>query len=69
MNVIRLHGYRDRFSGFARELWGEITGNGELFSDGLRRRMIGRLESFQGKNNHDAKQEIDQFYSQDKLRR
>jgi uncharacterized protein YjbJ (UPF0337 family) len=68
MNVIRLQGYRDRFSGFIRELLGEISGNEELFSDGLRRRMIGRLESFHGKDGHDAEQEVDQLYIQDKLR-
>ncbi len=63
MKSNRLHGYWDRCSGFAREFWGEVTGNEKLFSAGLRQRMVGRLECMQGRSRPDAEQQIDQLES------
>ena len=45
MYTNKLRGSWDQAKGFSRELWGEITGDYHVFSDGLRERMIGRLES------------------------
>lgn len=39
-----LRGKWDRAVGFARELWGEVSGEERLFRDGFRQRLIGRLE-------------------------
>lgn len=61
MHSNTLHGYWNRCGGFGRELWGEVTGNEKLFNAGLHQRMIGRLESYQGMNQIDAEQQIEQF--------
>ncbi len=63
MESNRIHGYWDRCSGFAREFWGEVTGNEKLFDEGLRQRMIGRLESMQDRSRQEAEQQIDQLKS------
>lgn len=57
----KLHGSWDQLMGVARELWGEIVGDEKLFANGLRQRMIGRVESYQDINHVDAAQQVDQL--------
>ena len=57
----KLRGSLDRIKGFSRELWGEMTGDDQTFSAGLRQRMIGRLESYSDMIHDDAEQQIDQL--------
>ena len=57
----KLRGTWDQVKGFSRELWGEITGDEQAFSAGLRERMIGRLESYRDMNRDGAEQQIDQL--------
>jgi uncharacterized protein YjbJ (UPF0337 family) len=57
----KLRGIWDQVKGFSRELWGEITGDEQAFSAGLRERMMGRLVSYRGMNRDDAEQQIDKI--------
>lgn len=57
----KLRGSWDQVKGFSSELWGEITGYEQAFSAGLRKRMIGRLESYCDMSRDDAEQKIDQL--------
>lgn len=57
----KINGYKNRCWGFTREFWGEVTGQVGLFDDGLRQRMIGRVESFHDMNHPEAEQQIDQL--------
>ena len=57
----KLRGSWDQVKGFSRELWGEMTGDNQAFSAGLRQRMIGRLESYRDMTHDDAEQQIDQL--------
>lgn len=57
----KLNGYRDRCWGFTREFWGEVTGKQWLFAEGLRQRMIGRLESYNDMSHQQAEEQIDQL--------
>ena len=57
----KLHGSWDQLTGVARELWGEIVGDEKLFANGLRQRMIGRLESYLDMSHDDAEQQIDKL--------
>lgn len=61
MRSNKLHGYWDRCRGFGREFWGEIAGNEQLYEDGLRQRMIGRIESYQDLSRKDAEQQLDRL--------
>ena len=57
----KLRGSLDQVKGFSSELWGEMTGDDQAFSAGLRQRMIGRLESYCDMTHDDAEQQIDQL--------
>ena len=57
----KLRGSWDQAKGFSREFWGELTGDYQVFSDGLRERMIGRLESRCNMPHDAAEQQIDQL--------
>ena len=57
----KLRGSWDQVKGFSREFWGEITGDDQAFSSGLRQRMIGRLESYHDMTRDQAEQQIDQL--------
>ncbi len=57
----KLRGSWDQVKGFSSELWGEISSDEQAFSAGLRKRMIGRLESYCDMSREDAEQQIDQL--------
>lgn len=55
----RLLGALDQAVGIGRELWGEISGNGQVFEAGLRQRVIGQVESCFNLGQHEAEDKID----------
>ncbi len=55
----------DRAKGFARELWGELTGDDLEFIAGQRERLIGQLEEKYGLSREEAEQQVKDF--EDKL--
>jgi uncharacterized protein YjbJ (UPF0337 family) len=57
----KLRAIWDQVKGFSRELWGDIIGDEQAFSAGLRQRMIGRLVSYRGMNRDDAEQQTDKI--------
>jgi uncharacterized protein YjbJ (UPF0337 family) len=57
----KLRGSWDQVKGFSSELWGEIAGDDQVFFAGLRKRMIGRLESYCDISRDEAEQQIDQL--------
>lgn len=57
----RLLGALDQAAGISRELWGEISGNGQVFEAGLRQRVVGQVESFFNLEQHAAEEKIDEL--------
>jgi uncharacterized protein YjbJ (UPF0337 family) len=56
----KLRGSWDQMSGISRELWGELTGNGEKYKAGHRQREIGKLEVRCDMSHDKAEQQVDQ---------
>lgn len=59
MDRNRVLGAWDQAVGIGRELWGEISGNGKVYEDGLRQRMIGRVESSFVLDQEQAEKKVD----------
>lgn len=57
----KVRGVWDQVKGISCELWGEVTGDEQLFSEGLRVRMVGRLESHCDIRREDAEKQIAQL--------
>jgi len=57
----RLRGTWDRFIGFNRALWGEVSGSGEMFSAGQQQRLIGWLECERDLNHHEAARQTEEI--------
>lgn len=61
----RIHGLWDRAAGFGRELLGEITGDDSRFRTGLRRRVVGRLETERDISRAEAERELERIEKSD----
>lgn len=60
MNRQKLMGRLDRTKGFARELWGELSGDELHFYAGQRDRMIGRLEEKYNMSRNEAEIQVEE---------
>lgn len=64
MKETELKGLWDRIRGWAMELGGELTGDGQEFAAGQREELIGKLEAFYGMSREEAQAQVEQFFQQ-----
>ncbi len=56
-----LQGKWDQVKGFAKEFWGELTGDDLDFIAGQRERLIGQLEEKYGMSREEAEKQVEDF--------
>ncbi len=61
MNRQKLRGRWDETKGFAREFWGELSGDDLNFIAGQRDRLIGRLERKYNLSRSEAEMQVEIF--------